>query len=121
MWKYSPSTESISLFYESTSSEDFWNGDNINITPWGDLIICEDNKSNACRLIGCTPSGALYPLGKVAGNNSSEIAGICFSPDGKNMYLNIQQRGKTIVINGDWNKIKEYRDALDSQIIHHNI
>ena len=47
MWKYSPSTGSISLFYESTSSKDFWNGDNINITPWGDLIICEDNKSNA--------------------------------------------------------------------------
>jgi secreted PhoX family phosphatase len=59
-------------------------------------------------------------LGRVAGNNSSEIAGICFSPDGKNMYLNIQDRGKTIAVTGDWNKIREYRDELDSNLVHYN-
>jgi secreted PhoX family phosphatase len=57
----------------------------------------------------------------VAGNSSSEVAGICFSPDGKNMYLNIQDEGKTIVINGDWSKISEYRDELDSKLIHYDV
>jgi secreted PhoX family phosphatase len=119
IWKYSPLKSEISLFYESDNANNLWEGDNINITPWGDLIICEDNGSNACKLIGCTPNGTLYPLGRVAGNSSSEIAGICFSPDGKNMYLNIQDRGKTIAVTGDWNKIREYRDRLDSDTVHH--
>ena len=120
IWKYSPVNSEISLFYESDNASNLWEGDNINITPWGDLIICEDNGSNACKLIGCTPNGTLYPLGRVAGNSSSEIAGICFSPDGKNMYLNIQDRGKTIAVTGDWNKIREYRDELDSNLVHYH-
>ena len=36
------------------------------------------------------------------------------------MYLNIQDRGKTIAVTGDWNKIREYRDELDSNLIHYN-
>ena len=55
----------------------------------------------------------------MAGNSSSEVAGICFSPDGKNMYLNIQDEGKTIVINGDWNRIKNFRDKFDSKKINY--
>jgi secreted PhoX family phosphatase len=121
IWKYSPSKEKITLFYESDNANNLWDGDNINITPWGDLIICEDNGSNACKLVGCTPNGTLYPLGRVAGNSSSEVAGICFSPDGKNMYLNIQDEGKTIVVRGDWSKIREYRDGFDSNLIHYDI
>jgi hypothetical protein len=35
------------------------------------------------------------------------------------MYLNIQDEGKTIAISGDWNKIREYRDKLDSDLIHY--
>jgi hypothetical protein len=37
------------------------------------------------------------------------------------MYLNIQDEGKTIVINGDWSKISEYRDELDSKLIHYDV
>ena len=121
IWKYSPSKANISLFYESNDANSLWEGDNINITPWGDLIICEDNGSNACKLIGCTQNGTLYPLGRVAGNSSSEIAGICFSPDGQNMYLNIQDEEKTIVVSGDWTKIREFRDSLDSNKLHHEV
>ena len=120
IWKYSPSKAKITLFYESDNANNLWEGDNINIAPWGDLVICEDNGSNACKLVGCTPNGTLYPLGRVAGNSSSEIAGICFSPDGKKMYLNIQDEGKTIVISGDWSKIREYRDEFDSNLIHYD-
>ena len=61
----------------------------------------------------------MYTLGRVSGNKSSEIAGICFSPDGTKMYLNIQDEGKTIVIDGDWNLIKKYRDSLDTSSVHY--
>ena len=119
MWAFEPKHSKITLFYESRSKNDFWKGDNINTTPWGDLIICEDNDSNACKLLGCTPNGHMYTLGRVSGNKSSEIAGICFSPDGTKMYLNIQDEGKTIVIDGDWNLIKKYRDSLDTSSVHY--
>jgi hypothetical protein len=36
------------------------------------------------------------------------------------MYLNIQDRGKTIAVTGDWKKIREYRDELDSNLVHYN-
>jgi hypothetical protein len=37
------------------------------------------------------------------------------------MYLNIQDEGKTIVVRGDWSKIREYRDEFDSNLIHYDI
>ena len=87
-------------------------GDNITISPWGDLIVCEDNDSNACKLIGFTPEGKLYVLGKVSSKRSTEISGVCFSPDGTKMGLNLQHEGKTIIISGDWDKIKAYSRSI---------
>ena len=49
--------------------------------------------------------GSIYVIGQVE-DSSSEIAGVCFSPDGKNMFLNIQDEGRTIAIFGDWKKIQ---------------
>ena len=54
IWKYSPSKSKISLFMNQIILI-IYGGDNINITPWGDLIICEDNDSNACKLIDVRP------------------------------------------------------------------
>tara|TARA_X000001036_G_C20394366_1_gene689983 strand:- start:50 stop:787 length:738 start_codon:yes stop_codon:yes gene_type:complete len=112
IWKYNTSEETLTLFYESSDKEKFWMGDNITIAPWGDLIVCEDNDSNACKLLGFTPNGKMYTLGKVSSNNSTEIAGVCFSPDGSKMALNLQHAGKTIVITGDWEKIKNLSKTI---------
>jgi secreted PhoX family phosphatase len=35
---------------------------------------------------------------------SSELAGVCFSPDGNTMFVNIQYPGKTLAITGDWSR-----------------
>jgi secreted PhoX family phosphatase len=94
----------IELYYESKSKNEYWGGDNIVIAPWGDLIICEDNGSRGCKLLGINSKGHLYAIGQVV-DSSSEIAGVCFSPDGNTMFLNIQDEGKTIAIFGDWSKI----------------
>ena len=112
IWKYNPAQKSLTLFYESSDKEEFWMGDNITISPWGDLIVCEDNDSNACKLIGFTPNGKIYTLGKVSSQNSTEIAGVCFSPDGTRMGLNLQHAGKTLIISGDWAKIRDFSLAI---------
>ena len=95
----------LELFYESKNKDEYWGGDNIVIAPWGDLIICEDNGSRGCKLLGINKYGKIYVIGQVE-DSSSEIAGVCFSPDGSTMFLNIQDEGRTIAILGDWQKIQ---------------
>lgn len=76
------------------------NADNITMSPWGDLIICEDTADH-CGLIGIKPNGTHYHLADNSYNHS-ELAGICFAPDGKTMFVNIQETGLTLAINGPW-------------------
>jgi hypothetical protein len=76
------------------------NPDNLTMAPWGDLIVCEDTALN-CGVIGITPEGEQY---HIADNpySDSELAGVCFSPDGKTMFVNIQYPGMTLAISGEW-------------------
>jgi secreted PhoX family phosphatase len=70
------------------------------MAPWGDLIVCEDT-SNHCGLVGISQDGSQYAI---ADNpySTSELAGVCFSPDGKTLFVNIQYPGTTLAINGPW-------------------
>ena len=70
------------------------------MSPWGDLIVCEDTAGH-CGLAGLRPDGTQYYLADNA-YTDSELAGVCFSPDGKTMFLNIQEQGLTLAINGPW-------------------
>ena len=76
---------------------------NIVVAPWGDLIVCQDN-SKLSRLWGITPIGNPY---LIAENNYSgaEFAGVCFSPFDNTLFVNIQQRGLTLSIDGKWQKV----------------
>jgi len=90
----------IRLLVEASADQLLHNADNLTMGPWGDLIICEDTADHN-GLIGLTPAGELYEL---ADNSytSSELAGICFSPEGKTMFVNIQDEGLTLAITGPW-------------------
>jgi secreted PhoX family phosphatase len=90
----------LSLVAESSADSLLRNGDNLTLSPWGDLLVCEDTSSH-CGLIGIRPDGQQYA---VANNvyTRAELAGVCFSPDGKVMLLNIQQRGLMLAITGPW-------------------
>ena len=72
--------------------------DNLVIAPWGDLWFAEDGDGEN-RLMGITPDGDVY---KFASNrlNDSELAGPCFSPDGRTLFVNIQSPGITFAIWG---------------------
>ena len=76
------------------------NADNLVMTPWGDLFVCEDTASE-CGIVGIRPDGSQY---EVASNpyTLSELAGVCFSPDGSTLFMNIQYPGMTLAITGDW-------------------
>jgi secreted PhoX family phosphatase len=90
----------LELIAESTAQSLLRHADNVTMSPWGDLIICEDT-ANHCGLIGIRPDGRQYALADNAYTNS-ELAGVCFSPDESVMFVNIQVRGLTLAITGPW-------------------
>lgn len=70
--------------------------DNITVSPWGQVFLAEDGGgTNFLRTI--TPAGEVAPF---AANDDSEFAGVCFSPDGKTLFVNIQGAGLTLAITG---------------------
>lgn len=111
VWKYTPSPNEgtaaekdnpgrLELFVEPNDKNVLENCDNITYSPWGDLVLCEDGNPDQF-LVGVTPWGELYQLGRNAGSKS-ELAGACFSPDGKTLFVNIQGDGITLAITGPW-------------------
>jgi hypothetical protein len=90
----------LKLIAESTTRSLLRHADNVTMSPWGDLIICEDT-ANHCGLVGIRPDGKQYTMADNAYTNS-ELAGVCFSPDGTVMFVNIQVRGLTLAITGPW-------------------
>lgn len=88
----------LELFVESRDPRRLQNCDNVTVTPWGDLLVCED-APEACSLVGITPSGDLYHFAENAWSES-ELAGACFDPAGQTLFVNLQQPGLTLAIDG---------------------
>ncbi len=117
LWKYIPSefegtsreTEkpgTLELFVEPNDAAVIENADTITVAPWGDIILCEDEVGNSdgiCHLLGVTPAGEVYKLGRNV-MSKSELAGATFSPDGSTLFVNIQGNGLTLAITGPWKK-----------------
>ncbi len=90
----------IRLVAESGSDSLLRNADNITMSPWGDLLVCEDTVGN-CGIAGLRTDGTMYPFADNA-YTTAEMAGVCFSPDGSVLFVNIQQNGMTLAITGPW-------------------
>lgn len=89
----------LELFVEPNDKEILRACDNLTVAPWGDVVLCED--TSRPRLIGITSKGEIYHLGLNVGYES-ELAGACFSPSGKTLFVNIQHAGLTLAITGPW-------------------
>ena len=114
VWRYRPSTSEgsageasdpgrLQLFVETGDAARLKNPDNVAVTPWGGLILCEDGpEGQPQHLRGVTPEGQLYTL---AANGYSEFAGACFSPDRSTLFVNTQSPGITFAVTGPWRRV----------------
>lgn len=93
----------LKLIAQANDASIFDMPDNITLTPWGDLLACEDNhRAPHLRII--TRTGQVMPFAFNRGS-ASEFAGVCFSPDGKLLFVNIQEQGLTLAIDGPWDTL----------------
>lgn len=109
VWRYIPGRNpseggAIELFLEANNPNILDAPDNIVVSPFGDLFICEDGYSTQF-VVGVTAQGELYHFARNALNNS-EFAGVCFSAgsNGLTMFLNIYNPGMTFAIWGPWRR-----------------
>jgi secreted PhoX family phosphatase len=94
----------LQLFLESEDESLYNFGDNLTVTPFGHLIVCEDQYTAIVdnHLRGVTPDGSLYNFARLT--MQTELAGACFSPDGSTLFVNIYSPTKTLAIKGPWDK-----------------
>jgi uncharacterized protein len=126
LWHYIPSDQldgkdQLVLVFESPAGSVLDSPDNICITPRGGILLCEDDESedgdghplapgiaDVNRLIGMGRMGEPFEFA-VNVLNASELAGACFSPDGRVMFVNIygdgsRGSGMTCAIWGPWER-----------------
>jgi uncharacterized protein len=83
--------------------------DNLCISPHGQIYVAEDGSGeNFVRRLGL--DGRSHPFARNIGS-FSEVAGICFSPDGRTLFLNLQGDGLTIAIRGPFERPLEGEEA----------
>ncbi|CAN5412112.1 DUF839 domain-containing protein [soil metagenome] len=128
VWSFEPAGEggTLKLLYESTDGSVLDQPDNITVSPKGAVVMCEDGDGedeggdNWLRVL--TPKGKVFDFAQnikpidlhlvddedypEAGKSFgvSEFSGVCFSPDGKWMFLNVQYPGLTLAITGPWER-----------------
>lgn len=120
VFEYDPDEETLKLIYDSPAAVECNNPDNMAVTPRGGLVLCEDGNAvvEGDRLVGLTLDGQSFIFAvnnvnlttayndRVAPRDyrQSEMCGVCYSPDGQWMFVNIQSPGITFAITGPWGK-----------------
>jgi secreted PhoX family phosphatase len=129
VWSFTPDGDEgmLKLLYESTDGSVLDQPDNITVSPQGAIIMAEDGDGedidggdNWLRVL--TKKGEVFDFaqstksidlnqiddedfpepGKSFG--ASELSGLCFSPDGKWLFVNVQYPGVTLAITGPWER-----------------
>ncbi len=102
----------LQLFVEPSDIQTLEMADNIALSPWGHLIVCEDKIGGTNFMRAITPQGQIYTLARNAHlgdgdvGGTSELAGCCFSPDGTTLFFNIYSPGITVAVTGPWASFK---------------
>lgn len=109
IWRYRPAQNTLELFYESADESAMRQPDNLQVQPGtGDIMHCEDTGGdNANKLVLQDATGRVHTFAQ--DRTDSEFAGACWSPDGRRLFVNIQQAGLTICIEGP------FREALAAE------
>lgn len=108
IWGLELRSQRLHMLYESPSRDILDFPDNVTMSRRDTLIVCEDG-SQGNYLRGLTRRGELFDIAR---NNMSgadaddEFAGAAFTPGGKTLFVNIQDRvGMTFAIWGPWASI----------------
>jgi uncharacterized protein len=114
IFEYDPLSDRMRLLFESPSADVLNAPDNICVSPRGGLVLCEDG-SGTEYLHGLTTDGTIFrfaqnnvdlrstPVHGFGGDyRGSEMAGACYSPDGRWLFFNIQSPGITFAVTGPW-------------------
>jgi len=122
VWAYNPRTEKLTLIVEAAADGELLDEpDNVTVTPFGDLFLCEDSSDNFQYIVGVNQAGEVYQFAKnvlfsqvtndPAKENfvGNEFAGACFSPNGRLFFVNVQTPGITFAIWGPWNRARRRR------------
>ena len=106
VWALDPAAQTIQLVAHIPLDHPLFDGpDNICIAPWGTAFLCEDGSGDQYLVGVDTATGDLWPFAfNRTGDN--EFCGANFSPDGKSMFVNIQNPSMTIAITGPWGSIR---------------
>jgi uncharacterized protein len=90
----------LTLIAQTEEGDEMINPDNLTVSPAGELFVVEDNDGpNHIRRIG--PDGQVEIFARnVFKDGVSEICGVCFSPDNRVMFVNLQEPGLTLAIRG---------------------
>ncbi len=108
VWQYrprGPERGDLTLVFESPGPEVLNGPDNITVSPRGrGLLVAEDN-GQAVHLRGVTPDGGVFTFARNL-EDTREFAGVCFSPGGETLFVNLQGNGAgraaTYAIRGPW-------------------
>ena len=103
IWRYAPGATAqeggtLSLFVEPNEAGVLDYPDNITVSPFGDLFVCEDGGGEQF-VRGIETQGQLYSFARNA-LNTSELAGVCFGTNPLTLFVNIQTPGITFAIWG---------------------
>ena len=105
VFKINLKKDTLELFAESEDKTVLHMCDNLTVTPWGHVMVCEDNgETNRLHIIDQQGNIQLFGINK---SSHSELAGAVFSPSGKTLFVNIQENGETVAITGPWDKFHE--------------
>ncbi|HEY0466588.1 MAG TPA: alkaline phosphatase PhoX, partial [Polyangiaceae bacterium] len=130
VWSFTPQGANggtLKLLYESRDGSILDQPDNITVSPQGAILMCEDGDGedidggdNWLRVL--TQKGEVFDFAQNlkridlheiddedfpdagAAFGASEFSGVCFSPDGKWLFLNVQYPGLTLAITGPWER-----------------
>ncbi|WP_437897221.1 alkaline phosphatase PhoX [Sorangium sp. So ce124] len=93
----------LGVIAQSTDTHELDAPDNITIAPWGELFMAEDGyRGNYLR--GVTLDGQIFDFARNA-RSMSELSGVCFSPDGKALFVNMQEDGLTLAVMGPFPEV----------------
>ncbi|MDD9941363.1 MAG: DUF839 domain-containing protein [Myxococcales bacterium] len=96
-------TSELEVLYASEDPHLLDMPDNLTVGPTGIVYLAEDGPGgNLLRILA--PSGELMPLARNAAS-IGEFAGVCFSPDQRTMFVNLQDDGLTLAVRGPFETV----------------